>query len=91
MKKCWDSNPDERPCATEIYDQISSWNQYINNDSFKQAEEYREANLPFFIVGQATNHPRAIYTSQILNSFTNDLKCDDSNDNINSECLDCAI
>ncbi|PKC50370.1 hypothetical protein RhiirA1_486554, partial [Rhizophagus irregularis] len=54
-------------------------------------EEYRKANLPFFIVGQATNHPRAIYTSQILNSFTNDLKCDDSNDNINSECLDCAI
>ncbi|UZO16691.1 uncharacterized protein OCT59_008071 [Rhizophagus irregularis] len=88
---CWDSNPDERPCATEIYDQISSWNQYINNDSFKQAEEYRKANLPFFIVGQATNHPRAIYTSQILNSFTDDLKCDDSNDNINSECLDCAI
>ncbi|CAB5393808.1 unnamed protein product [Rhizophagus irregularis] len=91
MKKCWDSNPDERPCATEIYDQISSWNQYINNDSFKQAEEYRKANLPFFIVDQATNHPRAIYTSQILNSFTDDLQCDDSNDNINSECLDCAI
>jgi serine/threonine protein kinase len=92
MKKCWDPNPDKRPDATEIHDQISSWNQHINNDIFKQAEEYRKANLPFFVVDQKINHPRAIYTSRILNSFTDDLlNYNDNNDNNNSECLDCVI
>ncbi|GET02063.1 kinase-like domain-containing protein [Rhizophagus clarus] len=91
MKRCWDSNPDKRPDVTEVHDQISSWNQYINNDLFKQAEEYRKANLPFFIVDQTTTHPQAIYTSRILNSFTDDLKYDDNDDDDNSKCLDYAI
>ncbi|RGB42793.1 kinase-like domain-containing protein, partial [Rhizophagus diaphanus] len=31
MKKCWDSNPNKRPDATEISDQIYSW----KNDDFE--------------------------------------------------------
>ncbi|RIA82703.1 kinase-like domain-containing protein [Glomus cerebriforme] len=85
MKMCLDKNPDKRPNVTEIYNQISFWNQYANNNLFKQAEEYRKKNLPFF---EISTHPQAIYTSRLLNCFTEHLKYVDNN---NSECLDCAI
>ncbi|GBB93622.1 hypothetical protein RclHR1_02200003 [Rhizophagus clarus] len=30
MKKCWDSNPENRPTITELEDKISEWIRYID-------------------------------------------------------------
>ncbi|CAB4391383.1 unnamed protein product [Rhizophagus irregularis] len=54
---------------------------------FKKAEEYRKANLSFIKNYQITTHPQAIYTSRLLNPFTEDLPEYDNN----SQCLDQAI
>ncbi|RIA83759.1 hypothetical protein C1645_833312 [Glomus cerebriforme] len=65
----------------------------IKNDEieeqFKKAEEYRELHLPSFEKNrQYATHPQAIYTSRILNPFTENLpKYNDDN----TECLDCGI
>ncbi|UZO09627.1 uncharacterized protein OCT59_029842 [Rhizophagus irregularis] len=80
MKKCWDSNPNKRPDATEISDQIYSW----KNDDFEHVENYRKANL--FKRKQLIIHPQAIYTSRILNPYTENLS-----KYYNSNCSDCAI
>ena len=140
MKRCWDSNPDKRPRATEIcklidlfqisyiYDKLD-FKRYIKTEKeqqhyeiekqFKEAEEYRKFSNLYNDDGsngnnddndyydddndsngdndydddnnddngdddyndrkskQLTTHPQAIYTSRLLNPYT--------------ECLDCAI
>ncbi|CAB4412351.1 unnamed protein product [Rhizophagus irregularis] len=99
MKKCWNSNPDYRPKATEIVEFIQLFHEsYVPDSSllfgekkqqhydiekqFKKAEEYKKT---FFEERrQSITHPQAVYTSQLLNSFTNDLPK-------YSECLDCEI
>ncbi|CAB4441659.1 unnamed protein product [Rhizophagus irregularis] len=102
MKKCWDSNPVNRPNASEIEKFIISFhNSYCrkkrdDNDEieeqFKEAEKYRNTNR----IIKSTFHPQAIYTSRLLNSFTKDLPeyIDDYTHqciNNRTECLDCAI
>ncbi|RIA94202.1 hypothetical protein C1645_873593 [Glomus cerebriforme] len=97
MNRCWDSNLNNRPNITEIVELISSFCDLYENSfaikdvenneiekQFKEAEEYRRAN-PSTI---ENDHPQAIYTSRILNSFTNNLPKYDDN---NTECLDCGI
>ncbi|CAB4393540.1 unnamed protein product [Rhizophagus irregularis] len=54
---------------------------------FKKAEEYRKANLSIIKNYQITTHSQAIYTSRLLNPFTEDLPEYDDN----SQCLDQAI
>ncbi|GBC11486.2 kinase-like domain-containing protein [Rhizophagus irregularis DAOM 181602=DAOM 197198] len=99
MKKCWNSNPDYRPKATEIVEFIQLFHEsYVPDSSllfgekkqqhydieqqFKKVEEYKKT---FFEERrQSITHPQAVYTSQLLNSFTNDLPK-------YSECLDCEI
>ncbi|EXX62249.1 Rad53p [Rhizophagus irregularis DAOM 197198w] len=80
MKRCWDSNPNNRPNAAEISDQLRFW----KNVDFECAENYRKSNLskrkPLII------HPQAVYTSRILNPYTKILS-----KNYNSNCSDCAI
>ncbi|CAB4376480.1 unnamed protein product [Rhizophagus irregularis] len=80
MKRCWDSNPNNRPNAAEISDQIRFW----KNVDFECAENYRKSNLskrkPLII------HPQAVYTSRILNPYTKILS-----KNYNSNYSDCAI
>ncbi|UZO05484.1 uncharacterized protein OCT59_025832 [Rhizophagus irregularis] len=84
MKKCWDSNSNNRPNAIEIEKEISSFYTSCNSilgqrNYFKVAEEYRK----FFKRNKQITHPQAIYTSSLLlNPFT--IK------NI-SDYLDCAI
>uniref|UniRef100_U9UNR3 Protein kinase domain-containing protein n=1 Tax=Rhizophagus irregularis (strain DAOM 181602 / DAOM 197198 / MUCL 43194) TaxID=747089 RepID=U9UNR3_RHIID len=103
MKKCWDSNPINRPNASEIEKFIILFhNSYCKNEikrddndqieeQFKEAEKYRSTNRNI----KSTFHPQAIYTSRLLNSFTKDLPeyIDDYTQCINNrtECLDCAI
>ncbi|CAB4399019.1 unnamed protein product [Rhizophagus irregularis] len=90
MKKCWDPNPENRPDATELSKSLSSISM---NDQYKaeieEAEKYRILNLSSSKVDRQINtHPQAIYTSRLLNPFTENLpKFTDDN----SECLDCAI
>jgi serine/threonine protein kinase len=88
MKKCWDSNPVNRPNASEIEEFITSfYNSYcsikvIQDDDikkqFQEAEKYRSTNRNL----KSAIHPQAIYTSQLLDPYISD---------IITECYDCAI
>src|SRR5204862_310353 len=89
MKKCWHSNPNNRPKATELhelfrlfYDSYSFRRDHEIEKLFKEAEEYRKANVSSVENNQQTTHPQAVYTSRLLNQFTKDLP---------TECLDCSI
>ena len=93
MKKCWDSNPENRPNVTEIhkliqsfYDSYSLEQDYGIKSQFEMAEEYRKANLSSIENNQSATHPQAIYTSRLLNPFTEELLKYE-----NSECFDCVI
>ena len=100
MKKCWDSDPNNRPDISEIeelirkfYNLIFGHYDYDKDDEierqFKEAEEYRKANTLSVDNNQPTTHPQAIYTSRLLNSFTRDLPiCDDNTDNNTAEITD---
>uniref|UniRef100_U9STF2 Protein kinase domain-containing protein n=1 Tax=Rhizophagus irregularis (strain DAOM 181602 / DAOM 197198 / MUCL 43194) TaxID=747089 RepID=U9STF2_RHIID len=95
MKRCWDSNPDNRPNTTEIHELIESffnfYNLYKKGDSnaieirkqFIEAEIYRKSYLSDSFK-KIKQHPQAIYTSQLVpNFFTKDF--------LKSEYLSCAI
>ncbi|CAB5366488.1 unnamed protein product [Rhizophagus irregularis] len=105
MKKCLDSNPNNRPSIIEINELILSFRKsyggyifIVENEEietqFKEAEEYRKAsaNLSSIKDYKAATHPQAIYISRLLNPFTKDLpNYNDDDDDYNSECLDCKI
>src|ERR1043165_5037504 len=57
---------------------------------FKESEEYRESHLSSFEKNRhLANHPRAFYTSRLLNPFTRNLpKYDDNIDNNSAEITD---
>ena len=86
MKKCWDSNPENRPNANEIRKLVKSFKKdYI----LKEAEDFREKNSLSVKNSQITTHPQAIYTSRLLNPFTKDLsKYNDNMDNCTAEITD---
>ncbi|GBC10392.1 hypothetical protein RclHR1_00960009 [Rhizophagus clarus] len=86
MKKCWDLNPNNRPYIDEVDELITSFHKssgvdifIVENEEiemqFKEAEEYRKANLSCVKNYQAATHPQAIYTSRLLNPFTDYLDC----------------
>ncbi|GBC01713.1 hypothetical protein RclHR1_00430030 [Rhizophagus clarus] len=79
MKRCWDSDPDNRPDANEIENIIYSYCFNLNSEikkQFEEAEKYRKANPSSIkIRTQSMIHPQ-VYTSRLLNY---------------SGCLDCAI
>src|SRR3954464_1863646 len=94
MKKCWDPNPDNRPNAREIRDELESFKKlgHPNNDNdraiakqFSEAYKYRGANLSSIENNQTTTHPQAIYTSRSLNLYTKDLP---KYDNINNDSVE---
>ncbi|GBC39142.1 kinase-like domain-containing protein [Rhizophagus irregularis DAOM 181602=DAOM 197198] len=97
MKKCWDLNPNNRPDIFGINKLIESLHKSYMVDfsteneeigmQFKKAEEYRKANLSSIKNYQVVTHPQAIYTSRLLNPFTDDLPEYDDN----SQGLDYAI
>ncbi len=82
MKRCWDPNPDNRPNAREIQDEIESFYDlyYSSNDDdreikkqFEEAYKYKKANILAIENNQTTSHPQAIYTSRLLNPYTTGL------------------
>ncbi|UZO16702.1 uncharacterized protein OCT59_008082 [Rhizophagus irregularis] len=85
LDNCWDLNPVNRPNIAEIEKTIISfYNSYRSQDDneikkqFQESEKYRSINKN----GKPPIHPQAIYTSRLLNPFTEDL---------DNECLDCKI
>jgi hypothetical protein len=71
MKKCWDSNPNNRPNIIEINELISSFTKsyggnvfVVENEEvemqFKEAEEHRKANFLSNKNYQMTTHPQAL-------------------------------
>ncbi|CAB5367137.1 unnamed protein product [Rhizophagus irregularis] len=99
MKKCLDINPSSRPNIFEVNESIMSFRKLYRGDNlrgkneeigmqFEKAEEYRKANISFIKNYQIATHPQAIFTSRLLNPFTEDLSNDD---NYNSQWLDCTI
>ncbi|EXX65031.1 kinase-like domain-containing protein [Rhizophagus irregularis DAOM 181602=DAOM 197198] len=98
IKKCLDLNPNNRPNSFKVKELIMSFHKSYGRDffivenediemQFKKAEEYRKANLSIIKNYQITTHSQAIYTSRLLNPFTEDLPEYDDN----SQCLDQAI
>ncbi|CAB5389099.1 unnamed protein product [Rhizophagus irregularis] len=84
MKKCWDSDPNNRPNIIEVDDLITSFYKssgvdffLVENEEiemqFNEAEKYRKSNLSSIKNYQAATHPQAIYVSRLLNPFTEDL------------------
>ncbi|GBC02011.1 hypothetical protein RclHR1_04410004 [Rhizophagus clarus] len=87
MKRCWDSDPNNRPSAIEIKELIISFQE--NREQFEVVENYRRANLLATESNQTITHPQAYYTSRLLNPFTKDLpKYDDINNIISVEVTD---
>ncbi|GBC01690.1 hypothetical protein RclHR1_00430007 [Rhizophagus clarus] len=71
MKKCWNSNPGNRPNSIEIKEMIKSFR--YNNRQFEETEEYRKQNLLSIKNNRPKIHTQAIYTSRLLNPFTKNL------------------
>jgi serine/threonine protein kinase len=75
MEKCWDLNPNSRPNIIEIKEKIESFYNALDFD-----KQFKEAGKDF--EEELITHPQAIYTSRLLNSYTDDLpRCDDDVDN----------
>ncbi|GBC47117.2 kinase-like domain-containing protein [Rhizophagus irregularis DAOM 181602=DAOM 197198] len=71
IMRCWDSNPDNRPNAELISKMLTS----IKLDEILKAEkylfkDYKENNQ------LTTTHPQAVYTSRLLNPYTESLAID---------------
>ncbi|POG81443.1 kinase-like domain-containing protein [Rhizophagus irregularis DAOM 181602=DAOM 197198] len=91
MKRCWDSNPDNRPNINEIFELMELFNDSKHNEigkQLKEAEGYRKANPLSIEVIQSNTHPQAIYTSRLLNSFTKSLSKYDNVDSNSVEIID---
>ncbi|GBB86643.1 hypothetical protein RclHR1_13000005 [Rhizophagus clarus] len=70
MKKCWDSNPDNRP-NVELIDTILDGKN--DHEEFKKAEKYL---FKYKENDRLTVHPQAVYTSRLLNPYTESLVFD---------------
>ncbi|PKC68446.1 hypothetical protein RhiirA1_457199 [Rhizophagus irregularis] len=77
MKKCWDTNPDNRLNAIEIQEIIKMFKeqkhyeierQFKEAEEYREVEEYRKANLTLDESNQLTTHSQAIYVSRLLNT-----------------------
>jgi hypothetical protein len=85
MKKCWDSNPDNRPNSIELKEIIELFyhsldqefekkeRHYSIEEQFKETQEVRKEILKSNKINKSTTHTQAIYTSRLLNPFTKNL------------------
>ncbi|GBB84916.1 hypothetical protein RclHR1_01150020 [Rhizophagus clarus] len=78
MKKCWNSNPDDRPKTIEIKEEIN-----------KQIEEAEKNKMNFSFTGNnKPTHSQAFYTSRLLNPFTKNFRKYDNISNNSIEVID---
>ncbi|GES83976.1 kinase-like domain-containing protein [Rhizophagus clarus] len=99
MKRCWDSNPENRPITIEVKEAIklfyNSLNQKFNKkkqhheieEQFKKTQVHR-TNFLSNKSNRSTIHTEAVYTSRLLNSFTGNLSKYDNIDNNTVEITD---
>ncbi|GBC39080.2 kinase-like domain-containing protein [Rhizophagus irregularis DAOM 181602=DAOM 197198] len=86
MKRCWDSNPDNRPNSIEINELINLFyysldqqfekkvqQHYEIEKQFNETQRYRRKNILSIKNNQLITHTQAIYTSRLLNPYTNNL------------------
>ena len=73
MKRCWDFDPSKRPPIKEVRRTIGGWHRRKKNDKefIFQAEEKRQELMGLEKLGPefTKKHPKAIYTSRVLNSL----------------------
>jgi serine/threonine protein kinase len=80
MKSCWDSDPRKRPSISDIKKTCNTWNGSV----FDQAELKRKKLIDSKKLGlefSRNSHPKAIYTSRLLNSYIS--KCSSRFSSIN--------
>jgi hypothetical protein len=81
MKSCWDPDPEKRPSIYVIEDIFHKWTSKLQcSDQFKQAELKRKDLIDSKKLGpnfSENPHPKAIYTSRLLNSYIS--KCSSIN------------
>ncbi|POG60710.1 kinase-like domain-containing protein [Rhizophagus irregularis DAOM 181602=DAOM 197198] len=73
MKKCWNEDPLKRPSTSEVKDVIKKW--ILRPDEDDEVNDELKSNIMEFInapIGQYNNlvtqpHPKACYTSRLLN------------------------
>ena len=78
MKKCWDSDPNNRPKIAEVRDLIKS---FTYNEEFNR-KEYERKNIN----DDQSTHLQAIYTSRLLSSYTKNLLDDCNTKNLLDDC-----
>ncbi|GBB92996.1 hypothetical protein RclHR1_20980005 [Rhizophagus clarus] len=75
MKKCWDSNSDNRPKSNEVKESIELYYNSLhycwNEERYNIRDQFKK--LPCSKAKQLTNNTQAIYTSRLLNPFTKNL------------------
>ncbi|GES73309.1 kinase-like domain-containing protein [Rhizophagus clarus] len=81
MRKCWDSDPKNRPDAMEIGRLIHLFHRSYTNkhrgssyeeeikQQFEEAEKRRKINPSLSENYQSATHPQATYTSRLLNNY----------------------
>ncbi|RIA81354.1 kinase-like domain-containing protein [Glomus cerebriforme] len=73
MKRCWEFDPTKRPSIYEVFNAFFNWEFLKKNaEQFNQAEERRLELIQLKLLGPyfTEKHPRAIFTSRPLRSFT---------------------
>ncbi|GBC02159.1 hypothetical protein RclHR1_04490005 [Rhizophagus clarus] len=85
MKKCWDSNPENRPFTIDVKEKIELFynsldkefkkeeHHYKIEEQFKETQESRKDYLLSIKNNKPTTHTHAVYTSRLLNPFTKNL------------------
>ncbi|CAB4374906.1 unnamed protein product [Rhizophagus irregularis] len=83
MKKCWDSNPENRPNLTEIADLADSFEESFTASKktchYEYEKQFRIAEKRRLYLYYDKQHPQAIYTSRLLNPYTKDIQKYDNN------------
>ncbi|GBC02165.1 hypothetical protein RclHR1_04490011 [Rhizophagus clarus] len=85
MKKCWDSNPENRPFTIDVKEEIELFYNSLDKEfkkeeqhheieeQFKETQESRKENLLSIKNDKSKTHTHAVYTSRLLNHFTKNL------------------
>ncbi|PKY53469.1 kinase-like protein [Rhizophagus irregularis] len=92
MKRCWDEDPNERPSTSEVFDTIKDWIYFLDKKKIEDIEEEKKKQIMEFInapivQNNITTHPRAFYTSRLLNFNSVQL----NKNLLRTECLECMI
>ncbi|GBC01689.1 hypothetical protein RclHR1_00430006 [Rhizophagus clarus] len=99
MKRCWDSNPENRPIIIEVKEIIKLFHNSLNRKFNKKKQHYEieeqfkkthvhRTNFLSNKSNRSTIHTQAVYTSRLLNSFTGNLSKYDNIDNNTVEITD---